>query len=94
MKQVQISDLKEFVIAALNVNSKTFVIYIAIWKQEKMLVYFEKQAQIRALQFDKTSTEVPVEYSDYSNIFLVENIAKLPEKIRINKYAIELKKDK
>ena len=29
-KQIQIINLKEFVIAALNADSKTFVIYIAI----------------------------------------------------------------
>ena len=29
-KQVQIVDLKEFVIAVLDINSKTFVVHIAI----------------------------------------------------------------
>ena len=33
---------------ALNADNKTFVIYMAIWKQEKMLMHFEKQAQIKA----------------------------------------------
>ena len=42
IKQVQIIDLKEFIIAALNTDSKTFMLYIAIRKQEQMLVHFEK----------------------------------------------------
>ena len=33
-------------------------------------------------------------YFDYSNVFLVKNIAKLAEYIKINDYTIELKKDK
>ena len=41
-KQVQIVDLKKFVMLALDVDSKTFVIYVAIRKQEKMPVHFKK----------------------------------------------------
>ena len=35
-----------------------------------------------------------MEYSDYSNIFLVENVVELPENIGINEHAIKQKKDK
>ena len=31
-KQVQIVNLKEFVIAALNANNETFMVYMAIWQ--------------------------------------------------------------
>ena len=34
------------------------------------------------------------EYSDYSNVFLAENVAKLPENTRINEYAIKLEENK
>ena len=47
-KQVQIIDKKNFVIAALHANNKTFVVHMAIREQEKMPVHFEKQAQIKA----------------------------------------------
>ena len=43
-EQVQIIDLKEFVIAALDVNSKTFVVYVAIQEQKKMPMHSKKQA--------------------------------------------------
>ena len=43
-KQVQITNQKKFVIAALHINSETFVIYMAIEEQEKMPVHSEKQA--------------------------------------------------
>ena len=35
-----------------------------------------------------------MEYFDYNNVFLAENIIKLLENIRINKHAIKLKKGK
>ena len=33
-------------------------------------------------------------YSDYNNVFLIKNIAKLLENIRINEYTIKLEKNK
>ena len=78
----------------LNVNSKTFVMHVAIWEQEKMPINFKKQVQIGALLFDKASIEILVEYSDYSNIFLAENAAKLLKNTGMNKHAIKLEKGK
>ena len=94
IKQVQIIDPKEFDIAVLNIDSETFVVYIAIRKQEKMLMYSKKQAQVGALLFVKALTKVLAKYSNYSNIFLVENAVELPENTGINKHIIKLKKDK
>ena len=59
-----------------------------------MLIHSEKQAQVRALLFDRALTEVPTEYSDYSNVFLVENAAKLPENTGMNEHAIKLEEGK
>ena len=53
IKQVQIIDKKNFIIAALDANKKTFIMHIAIQKPEKILVYFKKQAYIRVLLYDK-----------------------------------------
>ena len=47
-EQVQIVDLKEFVIAALDVDSKTFVVHVAIREREKMPVHSKRQAQVGA----------------------------------------------
>ena len=47
-----------------------------------------------ALLFNKAPTEVFVEYSNYSNIFLMENLADVPENFKINEHAIKLEKDK
>ena len=43
-----------------------------------------------ALLLKKTSTKVFVEYSNFNNVFLVENIAKLSKNTRINEFAIKL----
>ena len=67
-----------------------------------MPIYSKKQAQIKAqsrvqieaLLFNKAFTNVLAEYSSYSNIFSVKNIAKLLENTRINEYTIELEEDK
>ena len=88
-KQVQIVDQKEFIIAAIDVNSETFVVYVAIRKREEMSVHSKKQAQVKALLFDKAPTEVPVDYSDYSDVFSAENTAEFPDE-----NAIKLKEGK
>ena len=59
-----------------------------------MPVHSEKQAQVGVLLFNKVFIEVPVEYSDYSNVFLVKNATKLPKNIRMNKHVIKLKEIK
>ena len=50
--------------------------------------------QVRVLLFDKASTEVLAEYSDYSNFFLAENVAELPKNMGMNEHAIKLEEGK
>ena len=57
-------------------------------------MHFKKQASVGALLFDKAPTEVLAEYSNYNNVFSVENVVELLENTRINKYAIKLEEDK
>ena len=59
-----------------------------------MLVYFEKQSQIKDLLFNKAFIEISVKYSNYNNVFLIENVAKLPKNTKINKHIIKLKEVK
>ena len=70
------------------------MIHVAIKKREEMPVNSKKQAEIRALLFDKALTEIPAEYSDYSNIFSAENAVKILKNTGINEHAIKLGKDK
>ena len=93
-ERVQIVDPKEFVIAALDIDSKTFVVHVAIREREEMPVHSERQAQVGALLFNEAPTEVPAEYSDYSDVFSAEHAAELPENTGMNKHAIELEEGK
>ena len=94
IKQVQIVDSKEFIIAALDVGSETFVVHVTIQEQEKMLVHFKRQAQVRALIFNEAPIKILAEYSDYNNVFLVENAAELLKHTGINDHAIKLEESK
>ena len=90
----------------MDADSKTFVIYIAIQESEKIIVHLKKKvqiktqdknqggAQIKDLIFDKVSTKILVEYSDYSNVFLAENTIELLKHIKMNDYTIKLKENK
>ena len=52
------------------------------------------KAQVGALLFNKAPTEIPAEYSDYSDVFSAENAAELPKITGMNKHAIELEENK
>ena len=47
-KRVQLIDPKEFVIAALDADSETFVVHVAICECEEMAINSDKKAQIEA----------------------------------------------
>lgn len=84
-KKVQIIDKNKFVIVILDVNSKIFIIYLIIKKQEEITIYFYKKTQIKvlgkakvvfenkvyvkALLFNKFFINICSKYSNYSNIF-------------------------
>ena len=94
----------------MDVDSETFVVYVAIREQEEMPVHSERQAQIEAeahinaqgqsgakvgaLIFNEAPIEVPAEYSDYSDVFSAENATELPENTGMNEHAIELEEGK
>ena len=59
-----------------------------------MFIYLKKHTQIKALLFNKTFIKILAEYFNYSNIFSIENITKLPKYIKINNYTIKLEEDK
>ena len=90
----------------MDLDSKTFIVHIAIRKQKEMVIDpvrkaqievqsgAQNKAQIGVLIFDKAPTEVLAEYSNYNNVFLAENIVELLENTGINKHAITLEEDK
>ena len=67
---------------------------MAMDPDRKAQIGVQSGVQVGALLFNEAPTEVPAEYSDYSDIFLAENVAELPENTGINEYAIELEEGK
>ena len=59
-----------------------------------MLVHSKKQAQVRALLFNKALTEILMEYINYNNVFSTEYAAEFPENNGMNEYAIKLEEGK
>ena len=98
IEQVQLVDPNKFVIAVLNADSETFVVYVVIQERKEMIVDLGREAQIeaqvRAVLFDKAFTKVSAECSDYSDVFSVENAAELSENTGINKHVIDLEEGK
>ena len=92
-KRVEIIDKKKFVVAALNVDNKAFVIFIAALAERRTIpIYFSYQAQVAML----TNKEIGilVEYSNFSNVFSSNSAAELPEHTKINNHPINLLDDK
>ena len=106
IKWVQLVDQKEFNIVALDVDSETFVVYMAIRGQKEMIIDLGKKAQIEAqsgaqsgayvgaLISNKAPTEILAKYFNYSDVFSAENIAEFSEYTGINDHVIELEEGK
>ena len=67
---------------------------MAIDPGKKAQIKAQDKAQVGALLFDKAPTEIPAEYSDYSNVFSAENAVELSENTGMNEHAIELEESK
>ena len=86
----------------LNVDSESFVVHVAIQERKKIVIDLGRKTQIKAqnrahvrvILFHEAPTEVPVEYSNYNNIFSVKNTADLPENTEMNEHAIKLEESK
>ena len=57
-------------------------------------VHLDWEIQIAALIADKASVTIPVEYSDFEDMFFKESATMLPEHTKINMYAIDLEEGK
>ena len=87
---------KEFAAAALDADSEIFVVHVAALdiKGPNIAVHLFWAAQIRLLKANEAFTTVSTKYFDYTDVFLSELAAKLPEHIGINDHAIKLEDGK
>ena len=73
-RKVEIIDKKEFAVAALNVDDKTFIVHVAaLAEPTTMPIYLSCQAQIALLMSEET--KILTEYSDFSNVFSLDSPA-------------------
>ena len=87
---------KEFVAAALDPEYKIFIVYVVLLNSIILLSSFLLdvhpfcRSQIASLIAKKAFTKVPIQYSDFTDVFSQDLISKLFKPIKINNYTIEL----
>ncbi len=93
-RQVELIGKKEFAAAALDLKYETFVVHgVTLSIDSGGEIHPLKRAQIAHLKVDEAFSEVPSEYTDFTDVFSPKLAAKLPEYTRINNHAIELVDD-
>ena len=85
----EIIDKKKFVAVALNADNEIFGVHIAALAEPMTIpIYPSYQAQVALLMSKKT--EIPIEYSDFFNVFFSNSVVELLEYTRINDHPIDL----
>lgn len=91
-RRVELVRKKKFATAILDLNHKTFIIYIAFLAPGSEVNLFCR-SQIAFLKTDETSTFVLFEYTNFVDVFSKDLVAKLLEYTKINNYPIDLVED-
>ena len=87
---------KEFVAAALDPESETFVVHVTLLSSDAspsfslLNVHPSRRPQISGLIAEEAPTKVSAEYLDFADVFSPDLASKLPKHTRINNHAIEL----
>lgn len=101
-KWIKLINKKEFAKAALDAESKTFVVHVKELEVPKITIHLSQKSQITgsdlvqvaALKKDKALTKLLVKYSDFADVFSEEEALVLPKCTKFNKYTIELEDSK
>ncbi len=90
-RRVKLIGKKKFTAAALDLEHKAFVVYIAALSIDSGdEVYPSRRAQIADLKVDEASTKVLTKYVDFVDVFSPKLAIELPKHTGINDHAIEL----
>ena len=90
-RRVEIIDQKEFAKAALDENVEAFVVHVSFLGL-RMTIHPAREAQLALLLTEEVT--VPVEYSDFADVFSEKSANVLPERTGANEHAIELEEGK
>ena len=93
IKRVELINKKEFAIAVLDENSKTFVVHVASLSSTALNVYPSRRPQISGLIAKEAPTKVFDKYANFADVFSPDLAVKLPEHTGINDHTIELVDD-
>ena len=72
-------------------NIEAFVVHMTSLSLNSMLIHPAREAQIVLLIAEEV--KIPIDYSDFSDVFSEEKALVLPKIIDLNQHAIELQKD-
>ena len=89
-KWVELINKKEFAKAALDGNSKTFVVHVASLSSAPFVVNPFRRPEISGLIAKEASIKIPDKYIAFADVFFLDLAAKLSEHTGINDHAIEL----
>lgn len=92
-KHVKLVEKKDFAVAALDLEYKTFIVHIVSLSSTLLDVYPSCRAQISGLIAKKAPTKVSDKYVNFADVFSLDLMSKLLEHTEINDYAIELVDD-
>ena len=91
-RKMEIIDKKEFTIAVLNEDNKTFIMHMTALSIIDSNVYPSQYAQIALLEFEKGI--ILSRYTDYTNVFFPDSATELSKYTNINNCLINLINDK
>ena len=97
-RRVELVGKKEFAVAALDLESKTFIVHVTSLSSDALPSYSPlelnvhpfRRPQVSGLIADEASTKVPAKYSDFADVFSPNLASELSKHIGINDHAIEL----
>ena len=88
---VEIIDRKDFTEAALDENVEAFVVHVSSL-ESRMTIHPAREAQLALLLTEEVT--VPVEYSDFADVFSEKSVNVLPKRIGVYEHAIKLEEGK
>ena len=97
-RRVELMGKKEFAAAALDSESETFVIHVALLSSDvlpsfsllELNIHPFCKPQVSGLITEEAPTKIPAEYLDFADVFSLDLASELFKHTRINHHAIEL----
>ena len=98
IKRVELVGNKEFAAIALDPESETFIVYVALFNSDaspnssplELNIHPSRRPQVSGLIAEEAHTKVSAKYSDFADVFFSDLASELSEHTGINDHAREL----